>query len=224
MRCTYMKTNIFLRVALCTSFEIPTMNLPRSYTINSLRPFVTELGFKETEPDVYRRAKFPVPSLWAKLLEEIKLGHSNVKRRPGIANVKNRVRHKRPTGLGPALPEFPVPKVFFQKICDFRARISYSQSFLLKDLWFRSSAFKPTGPGRSEFPVPRVFFQKICGFRAGISCSQRPPLYPDGQWLRIVAKYSTARFCRELKSQSPVIPYPTTCLPAPPFRKRIFDG
>jgi hypothetical protein len=27
-----------------------------------------------------------------------------------------------------------------------------------------------------------------------------------------------------LKSQNPVIPYPTTCLPAPPFRRRIFDG
>jgi len=161
-----------------------------------------------------------------------------------------RVRHKQSTGPGPALPEFPVPRVFFQKICDFRVEISCSQSFLLKYLWFRSSAFRPTGLGRflkrlgpvdrnflfpkfsfkrsvvsgPEFPVPKVFFQKICGFWARISCFQRSPLYPDGQWLRTVAKYSTARFCRELKSQSPVIPYPTTCLPAPPFRRRIFDG
>jgi hypothetical protein len=112
----------------------------------------------------------------------------------------------RPAGSG--RPELPVPRVFFQKICGFRAGISYSQSFFKKDLWFRSSTFRPTGPG------PLV----------GISCSQRPPLYPDGQWLRTVAKYSTARFCRELKSQSPVIPYPTTCLPSPPFRRRIFDG
>jgi hypothetical protein len=53
-------------------------------------------------------------------------------------------------------PEFPIPRVFFQKICGFRARISCSQSFVSKDLWFPSSAFKPTGPGPS----------------VGISCSQ----------------------------------------------------
>jgi hypothetical protein len=35
MHCTYLKTNIFLRVAFCTSFEIPTMNLPRSPSINT---------------------------------------------------------------------------------------------------------------------------------------------------------------------------------------------
>jgi len=50
------------------------------------------------------------------------------------------------------------------------------------------------------------------------------PLTQLTQSPRTVAKYSAARFCRELKSQSPVIPYPTTSLPAPPFRRRIFDG
>jgi len=117
------------------------------------------------------------------------------------------VRHKRPTGrVGSTWT--CCSQSFLSKDCGFRARISCSQSFLLKDLWFRSSAFRPTEPSPS----------------VEISCSQRPPLYPVGQCLRTVAKYSTARFCRELKSQSPVIPYSTTCLPAPPFRRRIFDG
>ncbi len=35
------------------------------------------------QPDANRRAEFPVPSLWAKLLEEIRLGHSSAERRPG---------------------------------------------------------------------------------------------------------------------------------------------
>jgi hypothetical protein len=37
------------------------------------------------------RAEFPVPSLWAKLLEEIRLRHSSAEQRPGIADVKNGV-------------------------------------------------------------------------------------------------------------------------------------
>ncbi len=53
-------------------------------------------------------------------------------------------------------PELPVHRIFFQKVCGFQARISCSQSFLLKDLWFWSSAFRSTGPGPS----------------VGISCSQ----------------------------------------------------
>jgi hypothetical protein len=82
---------------------------------------------------------------------------------------------------GPARwSKFHVPRVFFQKICGFRAGISCSQSFLLKDLWFRSSAFRPIGLGQflkqlgpvgRNFLFPKFFFQKICGFRAGISCS-----------------------------------------------------
>jgi hypothetical protein len=36
------------------------------------------------QADANRRAEFPVPSLWAKLLEEIRLGHSSAERRPGI--------------------------------------------------------------------------------------------------------------------------------------------
>jgi len=43
------------------------------------------------QADANRRAEFPVPSLWAKLLEEIRLGHSSAERRPGIADVKNGV-------------------------------------------------------------------------------------------------------------------------------------
>ncbi len=31
-------------------------------------------------------------------------------------------------------------------------------------------------------------------------------------------------FCKVLKSQNAVIPYPTTCLPIPAFRRRIFNG
>jgi len=76
-------------------------------------------------------------------------------------------------------PEFPIPRVFFQKICGFRAGISYSQSFLSKDLWFpgRNFLFPEFSCKRSvvsgpEFPIPRVFFQKIYGFRVEISCSQ----------------------------------------------------
>jgi hypothetical protein len=75
------------------------------YTINSLRPSVTELEFKETGPGANRRAEFLVPSLWAKLLEEIRLGHSSAEWKPGIANVKNWVSHIRSTGPGPALPD-----------------------------------------------------------------------------------------------------------------------
>jgi hypothetical protein len=86
------------------------------YTINSLRPSVTELGFKEIGPGANRRAEFPVPSLWAKLLEEIRLGHSSAEQRPRIANVKNRVSHRRSTGPGPALPDSRISNV-----CD-RAR------------------------------------------------------------------------------------------------------
>jgi hypothetical protein len=48
-------------------------------------------GPSQTGPDVNRRAEFSVPSLWAKLLEEIRLGHSSAERRPGIADVKNGV-------------------------------------------------------------------------------------------------------------------------------------
>jgi len=36
--------------------------------------------------------------------------------------------------------EFPVPRVFFQKIYGFRVGISCSQSFFLKDLSFQSSS------------------------------------------------------------------------------------
>jgi hypothetical protein len=54
---------------------------------------------RESGPGANGRVKFPVPSLWAKLLEEIRLGHSSAEWRPGIANIKNRVRHRRPTGL-----------------------------------------------------------------------------------------------------------------------------
>ncbi len=57
------------------------------------------------QADANRRAEFPVPSLWAKLLEEIRLGHSSAERRPGIADVKNGVTGPvRPTGPGPAPP------------------------------------------------------------------------------------------------------------------------
>ncbi len=47
-------------------------------------------------PGANWRAEFPVPSLWAKLLEEIRLGHSSAEQRPGIAEVKNGVTG--PTG------------------------------------------------------------------------------------------------------------------------------
>jgi len=60
---------------------------------------MTKLGFQATGPDVNRRAEFPIPSLWAKLLEEIRLGHSSVERRPGIANVKNGVTSRVQSGL-----------------------------------------------------------------------------------------------------------------------------
>jgi len=71
-----------------------------------------ELGFKETGPDANWRAEFPVPSLWAKLLEEIRLGHFSAERRPGIANFKNRVRHRRPTGPGPTLLDSRISTVY----------------------------------------------------------------------------------------------------------------
>jgi hypothetical protein len=43
--------------------------------------------------------------------------------------------------VGPDRSEFPIPKVFFQKICGFWAGISCSQSFLSKDLWFLGQNF-----------------------------------------------------------------------------------
>jgi len=58
--------------------------------------------------------------------------------------------------------EFPIPRVFFQKIYGFRAGISCSQSFLLKDLWFQSSS---TGrPGRRTVcrgPKTQVTFKTV---------------------------------------------------------------
>jgi len=75
---------------------------------------------------------------------------------------------------GPACrSEFHVPRVFFQKIYGFRAGISCSQSFLLKDLWSRSSAFKPTGldqflkwlgPVGRNFLFPKFFFKRSVVF------------------------------------------------------------
>jgi hypothetical protein len=56
-------------------------------------------GPSQIGPGVNRRAKFPVPSLWAKLLEEIKLGHSRAERRPRIADVKNEVTSRVWSGL-----------------------------------------------------------------------------------------------------------------------------
>jgi hypothetical protein len=47
------------------------------------------LGFRPTRPGANRRAEFPVPSLWSKLLEEIKLWHSSAEQRPGIVDIKN---------------------------------------------------------------------------------------------------------------------------------------
>ncbi len=66
--------------------------------INSLRPWRSS-GFRPTGPGANRRAQFPVPSLWAKLLEEIMLRHSSVERRPGIADVKNGVPGRVRSGL-----------------------------------------------------------------------------------------------------------------------------
>ncbi len=57
------------------------------------------LGASPPEPDANRRAEFPVPSLWAKLLEEIRLGHSSAERRPGIVDVKNGVTGRVRSGL-----------------------------------------------------------------------------------------------------------------------------
>jgi hypothetical protein len=92
---------------------------------------------------------------------------------------------------GPARrSKFHVPRVFFQKICGFRAGISCSQSFLSKDLWFPGRnflfpefsfkrsvvselgvqadrarpVFEAAGPGRLEFPIPKVFFSKDLWF------------------------------------------------------------
>ncbi len=56
-------------------------------------------GPSQIGPDVNRRAEFPIPSLWAKLLEEIRLGHSSAERRPGIADVKNGVTSRVRSGL-----------------------------------------------------------------------------------------------------------------------------
>jgi len=50
---------------------------------------------------------------------------AQVSRRPGLAR--------------------PVLRVFFQKICGFRAGISCSQNFLSKDLWFPSSGTGQSG-------------------------------------------------------------------------------
>ncbi len=66
--------------------------------INSLRHWRSS-GFRLTGPDANRRAEFPVPSLWAKLLEEIRLRHSSAERRPGIADVKNGVPGRVRSGL-----------------------------------------------------------------------------------------------------------------------------
>jgi hypothetical protein len=66
--------------------------------INSLRPWRSS-GFRPTGPSANRRAKFPVPSLWAKLLEEIRLRHSSAERRPEIADVKNGVPGRVRSGL-----------------------------------------------------------------------------------------------------------------------------
>jgi len=66
--------------------------------INSLRPWRSS-GFRPTRPGANRRAKFPVPSLWAKLLEEIRLRHSSAERRPEIADVKNGVPGRVRSGL-----------------------------------------------------------------------------------------------------------------------------
>jgi len=60
---------------------------------------VTELGSRPPRPVANRRAEFPVASLWAKLLEEIRLGHSSAERRPGIADVKNEVTGRVRFGL-----------------------------------------------------------------------------------------------------------------------------
>jgi len=58
-------------------------------------------------------------------------------------------------------PAHPVLRIFFQKICGFRAGISCSQSFLSKDLWFPSLAFKPTGPSSSvEISCSQSFLLK----------------------------------------------------------------
>jgi hypothetical protein len=57
------------------------------------------LGASPPGPDANRRAEFPVPSLWAKLLEEIRLGHSSAERRPGIVDVKNGVTGRVRSGL-----------------------------------------------------------------------------------------------------------------------------
>jgi hypothetical protein len=64
----------------------------------SLRPWRSS-GFRPTGPGANRRAEFPVPSLWAKLLEEIRLRHSSAERRPGIADVKNGVPGRVRSGL-----------------------------------------------------------------------------------------------------------------------------
>ncbi len=63
-----------------------------------LRPWRSS-GFRPTGPGANRRAEFPVPSLWAKLLEEIRLRHSSAERRPGIADVKNGVPGRVRSGL-----------------------------------------------------------------------------------------------------------------------------
>jgi hypothetical protein len=76
---------------------------PRVLYINSLRPSRSS-GFRTTRPGANRRVEFPVPSLWAKLLEEIRLRHSSTERRPEIPTSR--------TGSGPG----PV-----QTMCD-RAR------------------------------------------------------------------------------------------------------
>jgi hypothetical protein len=66
--------------------------------INSLCPWRSS-GFRPTGPGANWRAEFLVPSLWAKLLEEIRLRHSSAERRPGIANVKNGVSGRVRSGL-----------------------------------------------------------------------------------------------------------------------------
>ncbi len=69
-------------------------------------------AFRSTGPGTNRRAEFPVPSLWAKLLEEIRLGHSSAERRSGIANIKNRLSGPCTGGTGTTVLWFPARAVW----------------------------------------------------------------------------------------------------------------
>ncbi len=95
-------------------------------------------------------------------------------------------------GPGLALPKFPVPRVFFQKIYDFRAEISCSQSFLLKDLWFRSSAFRPTGPGwflKRLGPVGRNFLFPEFSFKRSVVSGPEFPVPRGRPYIRTDSGY-----------------------------------